>query len=87
LTAGLNWYRANLGSAAAADQPVRAMVPIACPTMGVWSSGDQFLAEGQMTRSEAFVNGPWRYEQLTCDHWVPVHAADELGHLLLDFLG
>jgi hypothetical protein len=23
---------------------------------------------------------------LTCDHWVPVHAADELGHLLLDFL-
>lgn len=86
LTAGLNWYRANLGSAAA-DQPVRAMVPISCPTMGVWSTGDQFLAEGQMARSEDFVNGPWRYEQLTCDHWVPVHAADELGHLLLDFLG
>ena len=87
LTAGLNWYRANVGSAAAADQPVRAMVPISCPTMGVWSSGDQFLTEAQMTRSEDFVTGPWRYERLSCDHWIPVHAADELGHLLLDFLG
>ena len=86
LTAGLNWYRANLGSAAP-DQPVRAMVPISCPTMGVWSAGDQFLAEAQMTRSEQFVTGPWRYERLTCDHWVPVHAADELANLLLDFLG
>ena len=86
LTAGLNWYRANLGSAAP-DQPVRALVPISCPTMGVWSTGDQFLAEGQMTRSEDFVTRSWRYERLTCDHWVPVHAADELGHLLLDFLG
>ena len=87
LTAGLNWYRANLGSAAAADQPVRALVPVLCPTMGVWSSGDQFMAEAQMTRSSDFVTGPWRYERLGCDHWVPVHAAEELGNLLLDFLG
>lgn len=87
LTAGLNWYRANLGSALPTDQPARAMVAISCPTMGVWSTEDQFLAEGQMTRSEEFVNGPWRYEQVTCDHWVPVHAADQLGNLLLDFLG
>jgi len=62
------------------------MVAISCPTMGVWSTGDQFLTEAQMTRSEQFVTGPWRYERLGCDHWVPVHAADELGHLLLDFL-
>ncbi len=87
LTAGLCWHRANLESAAAIDQPVRAVAPISCPTMGVWSSGDQFLPEAQMTRSEEFVTGPWRYERLTCDHWVPVHAADDLGHLLLDFLG
>jgi hypothetical protein len=32
------------------------------------------------------LTGPWRYERLTCDHWVPVQAAEELGHLLLDFL-
>ena len=86
LTAGLNWYRANLGSALSTEQHDKAMVAISCPTMGVWSTGDQFLTEAQMTRSEQFVTGPWRYERLTCDHWVPVHAADELGHLLLDFL-
>jgi len=34
-----------------------------------------------MTRSEEFVTGPWRYERLTCDHWIPVHAAADLGHL------
>jgi hypothetical protein len=54
--------------------------------MGVWSPEDRFLAEAQMTRSEDFVSGPWRYERLVCDHWVPVHAAGELGHLLPDFL-
>jgi len=86
LTAGLNWYRANLGSALSTEQHDKAMAAISCPTMGVWSTGDQFLTEAQMTRSEQFVTGPWRYERLTCDHWVPVHAADELGHLLLDFL-
>ena len=86
LTAGLNWYRANLGSALSTEQHEKAMVAISCPTMGVWSTGDQFLTEAQMTRSEQFVTGPWRYERLTCDHWVPVHAADELGQLLLDFL-
>jgi hypothetical protein len=45
------------------------------------------MAEAQMTRSSDFVTGPWRYERLGCDHWVPVHAAEELGNLLLDFLG
>ena len=60
LTAGLNWYRANLGSALSTEQHDKAMVAISCPTMGVWSTGDQFLAEAQMTRSEQFVTGSWR---------------------------
>jgi pimeloyl-ACP methyl ester carboxylesterase len=87
LTAGLNWYRANVGPAAVSRSDPGAPVTgqIRCPTMGVWSSGDQFLSESQMTGSEQFVSGGWRYERLTCDHWVPVHAADEFGQLLLDF--
>jgi hypothetical protein len=39
-----------------------------------------------MTGSNEFVSGPWRYERLTCDHWVPVNAADEFSGLLPDFL-
>ena len=89
LIAGLNWYRANIGPGAASftDLGVAVTVPISCPTMGVWSNGDQFLTETQMSESGEFVTGPWRYERLMCDHWVPVHAADEFGRLLLDFLG
>jgi hypothetical protein len=29
--------------------------------MGVWSSRDFALTEAQMTLSEPYVNGPWRY--------------------------
>jgi hypothetical protein len=55
--------------------------------MGVWSSGDMALTEEQMTGSERFVSGPWRYERIEdIDHWVPVHASEQLNALLLDFI-
>jgi pimeloyl-ACP methyl ester carboxylesterase len=60
---------------------------MSCPTMGVWSSGDFALSAAQMTGSERYVDGPWRYERIEgVDHWVPVHAPDRLNRLLLDFL-
>ena len=77
LVAGLNWYRANIDPAAfVISDPTRISVPpVACPTMGVWSSDDFALTEAQMTGSGRFVSGPWRYERLDgVDHWVPVHA-------------
>ena len=89
LVAGLNWYRANIDPAAfVATDPARSSLPsVACPTLGVWSSRDFALTESQMTRSEQFVTGPWRYERLDdVDHWVPVHAPDQLNQLLLEFL-
>jgi pimeloyl-ACP methyl ester carboxylesterase len=89
LTAGLNWYRANI-------RPDRFVPPenlvgplprVSCPTMGVWSAEDGALGEVQMTASSAFVDAPWRYERIEgCDHWVPLHAPDRLTALLLDFL-
>jgi pimeloyl-ACP methyl ester carboxylesterase len=90
LEAGLNWYRANNNPAHfAATDPARFDLPsVACPTMGVWSSRDFALTEAQMTLSEPYVNGPWRYERIdNVDHWVPVHAPDQLNRLLLEFLG
>jgi pimeloyl-ACP methyl ester carboxylesterase len=90
LVAGLNWYRANIDPATfVISDPTRISVPpVACPTMGVWSSDDFALTEAQMTGSERFVSGPWRYERLDgVDHWVPVHAAERLDDLLIDFLG
>jgi pimeloyl-ACP methyl ester carboxylesterase len=90
LVAGLNWYRANVDPVAfVAPDPSRFSLPsVACPTMGVWSSDDFALTEAQMTLSERFVTGPWRYERIDgVDHWVPVHAPDQLNRLLLEFLG
>jgi pimeloyl-ACP methyl ester carboxylesterase len=92
LAAGLAWYRANIdpvhfvgGAASASATPLPS---VGCPTMGVWSTADPFLTEAQMTGSARFVAGPWRYERIEgVDHWVPVHAPDQLNGLLLDFLG
>ena len=56
--------------------------------MGVWSNRDQFLREEQMTVSQQFVTGSWRYERIVdVDHWIPVRAPERLNTLLLDFLG
>ncbi len=88
LTAGLNWYRANIrpDRFVPPEKPHR-MRTVTCPTMGVWSADDPALGEDQMTASAAFVEAPWRYERIEgCDHWVPVHAPDRLNELLLDFL-
>ena len=88
LTAALNWYRANIRP----EQYVVLSSPgdlpkITCPTMGIWSDGDPYLGEVQMTASAERVRGPWRYERLTgVGHWIPVQAPDRLNALLVDFL-
>jgi pimeloyl-ACP methyl ester carboxylesterase len=90
LRAGLNWYRANIqpSNFVVDDVADRVLPPVACPTMGIWSSHDFALTEAQMTGSERYVTGDWRYERLDgVDHWVPVHAPDRLSDLLVDFLG
>jgi pimeloyl-ACP methyl ester carboxylesterase len=88
LTAGLNWYRANVDPATFATEPDGDdAAPVTCPTMGVWSTDDPFLGEAQMTGSKRYVKGPWRYERLDAvDHWVPLHAPERLNRLLVDFL-
>ncbi len=86
LTPGLNWYRANIPPESYIAPPL-ALPPIPAPTMGVWSSGDFALTEGQMTRSGAHISGPWRYERLEGPgHWMQLEAPQDVNRLLLDFL-
>ena len=86
LTPGLNWYRANVPPESYIAPPL-VLPPVAAPTMGVWSSGDIALTEGQMTRSASHVSGPWRYERLDGPgHWMQLEAPNEVNRLLLDFL-
>jgi len=88
LTAGLNWYRANV--------PLQRLIPagpgpqfppVVAPTMGVFGTSDLYLTEDGMTRSASKVSGPWRYERLEgVGHFIPLEAPDRLNELLLDFL-
>ena len=85
LTAGLNWYRANL-------HPRAQLAPLALPTvqvpvLGIWSSRDHYLVEDHVRLSARFVEGPWRYERVDgVSHWVPLEAPDHLNRLLIGFL-
>jgi pimeloyl-ACP methyl ester carboxylesterase len=86
LTAGLNWYRANAG-------PHRELEPrppfpaVAASTLGLWSSGDNYLVEDRMVRSAEHVSGTWRYERIEdASHWMQLDAHERINELLLEFL-
>ncbi|HEX4102015.1 MAG TPA: alpha/beta hydrolase [Pseudonocardiaceae bacterium] len=87
LTAGLSWYRANLSPEIFALNQVNfGMSTITCPVLGIWSDGDPALGEQQMTDSEKYLSGPWRYEKITgVDHWIPTHATTHTNELLTEF--
>lgn len=86
LTAGLNWYRANVPPESLVA-PALEFPPVTAPTMGIWSTGDAYLLEDPMKESGAFVSGPFRYERIEgASHWMQLDAPDEVNRLLLDFL-
>ncbi len=83
LTAGLNWYRANHRPRNELHPP---RIPVAAPTLGVWSTGDAYLLEDQMTGSAEFV-ADWRYERLDgAGHWMQLDAPDAVTALLRSHL-
>ncbi|MDP9325866.1 MAG: alpha/beta fold hydrolase [Candidatus Dormibacteraeota bacterium] len=86
LTAGLNWYRANMPPSLLMADPVP-FPQIEAPTMGVWSDRDFALTEEQMVDSAKHVSGPWRYERLEgVGHTIQLQAPEKLNALLIDFL-
>ena len=86
LTAGLNWYRAN--AAPARQLRERSGFPsVTVPTLGIWSTGDDYLTEAPMARSGEHVEAEWRYERIEgASHWMQLDEPDRLNRLLLGFL-
>ena len=81
LTAGLNWYRANLRRVL-----FRPWENCAVPTLGVWSSGDHFLAEDQMRDSQRRMQAPWCYERIEgAGHWLPLEQPERVAELALQW--
>lgn len=82
LTAALNYYRANIGMLFPKRWPA-----VTVPVMGVWSGGDRFLCEAQMSETQRYVQAAWRYERIDgANHWMQLTAADRVNELMLDFL-
>lgn len=81
LTAGLNWYRAN-----ARDLFMAKTANCTVPTLGIYGPDIALTAE-QMINSEKYVDGPWRYVEMTdCTHWIPLDKPKELAEVILDWL-
>jgi pimeloyl-ACP methyl ester carboxylesterase len=82
LTAGINYYRANLGLILPRVYP-RVSVPIT----GIYSDGDRFLTEGQMTGSACYCDNGFRYLRVSgANHWMQLDAPEKLTPLILDTL-
>jgi pimeloyl-ACP methyl ester carboxylesterase len=85
LTASLNWYRANLAPKMPGPSPE--LPPVVVPTLGIWSTNDQYLDGERMENSGEYVKAPWRYEVIEgASHWIPLDAPDRLNSLILDWL-
>lgn len=83
LTAALNYYRANVPRGLLFSSKTD---PVEVPVMGIWSSLDPALGEGQMVDSSAYVASSFRYERIEgADHWLQVTAPERVNALLLDF--
>lgn len=86
LTAGLNWYRANVAPRApAAAEPVHPKVDV--PVLALWGERDPYLTEAQMTTSQDCVSGGWRYERIAAaGHWLMLDQPARVNPLLTAFL-
>lgn len=86
LTAGLNWYRANLHPAAEL-RPQPELQAVQAPTLGIWSSRDHYLTEDRMAGSGRWCAGPFRYERVEgASHWLMLDEPERVTSLVVGHL-
>lgn len=84
LTAAMGIYRANVFKLLTGEIQYGAIVP----TLGLWSSGDDYLVEEQMVAAGRHVKADWRYERVAdAGHWMMLDRPDHINRLLLNFIG
>lgn len=86
LTAGLNWYRANVPAISLTYGKLD-LPPVKTDTLGVFGAREFALTEEAMLRSEEYVEGTWRYELFgDSGHWMMHDEPERMNALLVDFL-
>ena len=83
LTAGLNYYRANLKPSAYIDYPP-APHPITPSTLLIWGDGDPALRRKAVEATAAHVAGPYRLLVLEgAGHWLQFERPDEVSGAII----
>jgi pimeloyl-ACP methyl ester carboxylesterase len=85
----LNWDCGNpmSGLYLAASKGQIASRPCSVPTLGLWSTGDTYLWESQMTQSAKAMSAPWRYERIEGgSHWLQLDRPHEVSSAILKWL-
>ena len=83
LTAGLNYYRANL-SPDHAWTSLRVDTPVEAPTTMLWGDHDPALGRSQAESTASHVTGGFRLEVLEgAGHWLQFERPDEVGRSLV----
>jgi pimeloyl-ACP methyl ester carboxylesterase len=86
LTAGLNYYRANLSPEARAAFPP-APRPITMPAQLIWGDRDPALGPGPARLTEGYVQGEYRLEVLAgAGHWLQFERPADVSRLLLEWM-
>jgi len=86
LTAGLNYYRANLKPAAYAAYPPVPQ-PIKTPTMLLWGDQDPALGRNAVEATAALVDGPYRLTVLEgAGHWLQFERAAEVSRAIIEHI-
>lgn len=88
MNAMLNWDRANQVASFYLAHARGELEYGNCkvPTMGVWSSGDVYLWESWMTKTEQLMDAQWRYERIEgASHWMMLDEPEAVTNLLLDW--
>lgn len=84
LTAGLNYYRANLGAGAAAWGALARDVSVTAPTVLVWGDQDPALGRRSAEATARYVEGPYRLEVLEgAGHWLQFERPDDVNRALI----
>jgi len=87
LTAGLNWYRANVPPAGYLSDQRLELPTITCPSMLLWGLHDAYLTFELGRRAGEFVDAPFALHALPeCGHWIQQEQPEQVNRLLLDFL-
>ena len=84
LTAGLNYYRANLKPAALATYPP-CPKPITASTLLVWGDQDPALGRKAVEETAGLVEGPYRLVVLEgAGHWLQFERSDDVSKAIVE---